>query len=333
MKKLAYKFVLLGLIIIVIFMGIAQANAAEDSTFRVSLTGATAGGGGVWDMIGAGLAEAIMRSNKGSVVTVIPGNAVSDIIVVSVGKSELGLSYNNLSKDAQKGNAPFKQKYENFSGVMYLYEDKFHFVVHKDGRIKSIASIIENKIPIRINVGDPGSSNELLATRLFKAYGVSLEDIESWGGKVYHNETFDGDSMFADGIVEAFIITTCAPVADILELATTAKDLQILPVDDKIVEYMVNEYGYSPGVILQSTYDFLNADVNVLCAADLLIANNDVSEEVMYNITRSLVENLDYIRSININLSGLTPEGVAKNSGINLHPGAEKYYKEIGSIR
>ena len=332
MKKLAYKFILLVLISIVIFTGIVQANAAEVFTFRVSLTGATAGGGGVWDMLGAGLAEAIMRSNKGSVVTVIPGVASADIIMLSTGKAELGFAYNNMASDALKGNAPFKQKYENIRGICSLYSGKFHFVVAKDSRIKSISSIKQNKIPIKINVGDPGGAHEQSTIRLLKAYGISLEDIESWGGKVYHVETYDGPGMFADGLIEAFTLISYAPVSSILELAVT-RDLQILPIDDEIVQSMVNDYGYSADVILQSAYDFLSGDVKVFSTTSVLLTSSAVPEEVIYNITKGIVENIDYIRNININLSSLTSEGMTKNLGTLLHPGAEKYYKEIGAIR
>ena len=334
MKKLVYKFILLVLINIVIFTGIAQANAAAEEvfTFNVSLAGATAGGGGNWDMFGAGLAEAIMKSNKGSVVTVTPGGSTSDVIMLSTGKAELGLSYNNTVSDALKGNAPFDQKYENIRGVCSLYNSKFHFVVHKDGRIKSISSIKENKIPITICIGDPGSGGELASIRLLKAYGISLEDIESWGGKVYHIEQFSGPEMFADGTVEAFVVISFAPQASILELANN-RDLQILPVDDEIVQSMINDYDYVADIIPQSAYGFLSGDVKVFSTSAVLITSSDVPEEVIYNVTKGLVENIDYIRNIHINLRGLTSEGMAKGLGTLLHPGAEKYYKEIGAIR
>jgi TRAP transporter TAXI family solute receptor len=332
MKKLTYKFILLVLISMVMFTVIAQTNAAEVFTFKASLAGATAGGGGVWDMFGAGLAEAIMRSNKGSVVTVTPGGSTSDLVMVSAGKAELGFCYGNIVSDAVKGNPPFEQKFENIRGLCALQESAYHFVVQKDGKIKSIDQIKKEKMPIKIQIGDPGSGHELASIRLLKAYGISLEDIVSWGGKVYHSETYDGPGMFADGVVDAFIIMSYAPVSAIMELANN-HDLQILPIDDEIVQSMINDYGYAASVIPQSAYDFLSGDVKVFSSVNVVITSSDVPEEVIYNITRGLVENIVSIRNIHVNLSGLTIEQMSKNLGYPLHPGAEKYYKEIGVIR
>ena len=92
MKGLGRKVILVSLILVsfVLFTP-ASASSAEPVKFDIYLAGATPAGGGIWDMIGAGYAEAIMRGNKGSIVTVMPGNGASDVIMASKGEADKSL--------------------------------------------------------------------------------------------------------------------------------------------------------------------------------------------------------------------------------------------------
>ena len=335
MKNLRYKFILVVLISIIAFAGFTQANAAvgeEGIKFNVYLAGATPAGGGVWDMIGAGLAEAIMRGNKNSVVTVLPGGGVADVPMVSSGQAELGLTHNTECAAALKGTDPFDQKYENIRGICSFYGSVLQFVVNPEAKIESISAIKKNKIPIRLAVGDPGSGGEINTRNMLKAYGMSYEDIESWGGKIYYKDMSEAAGMLTDGSIDAFVIFTLAPAGPILDLSFNTV-IQLLSIDEEIIQKMANDYGFSAAIIPQSAYAFLSGDIKTFTSATVLITNDKQSEEVIYNITRGLVENLPYIQSIHSNLKNLTIEYMLTGIGAPLHPGAEKYYKEIGAIK
>ncbi len=299
--------------------------------FSIYLAGATPGGGGVWDMIGAGLAEAIMRSNKGSSVTVIPGGGVSDVPVVSQKEAELGLTHSVIAVAGVKGIDPFDTEYPNIKGVVSLYPSQLQFIVNPKLGIDSISEIKEKKVPIKIAVGDPGSTGELATKRVLEGYGITYQDIESWGGKVHYKDMGEATSMYGDDIIDAFTLLTLAPNGPLQELATN-KQVKMLPVDEAVIEKMGEEYGYARDVVPQSAYNFLDKDLPTIGSQTILITNDERSEQEIYQVTKGLVENLDYIRSIHNNLKDLTPEKMVL-TGVELHPGAEKYYKEIGALK
>jgi len=339
MKGLGRKIILVSLILVsFVLFAPASASSAEPVKFDIYLAGATPAGGGIWDMMGAGFAEAIMRSNEGSLVTVMPGGGVPDVTMVSKGQAELGLTHSILAAASREGKDPFEQKYDNIRTFSFLYTSEYHFCVNPDAGIESIAAIKERKIPVRLAVGDPGSSGQIGIERILQAYGVSFEDIESWGGKIYYKDFSEANVMFGDGVINAFMQSGCAPMAPLRELALTKK-VQILPISEEVIQIMVNEFGYSPAVIHKEAYDFMTEDIKAISAECILITSEEVPEEVIYNVTRGMIENLDYIRSIHSRLQILTPEGIAEkllsianSTGVSLHPGAEKYYKEIGLI-
>ena len=332
MKKTVIAL-LLSVLIVAMCAGCESAQTATEGgetsqTFNYYLCGATPGGGGVWDMVGAGVAETIMKSNPGSYVTVTPGGGVSDVPVVAKKEAELGLTHNCIMDAALQGIDPFDTVYDNVASICALYPSMFQFII-KDGFANSIEEIIANKMPIRIAVGDPGSTGELGTRRLFAAYGVSYEDIEACGGKVYYKDMSEAATMLGDGLIDAFTLWTLAPAGPVQQV-TVDNALQILSIDPAIVEKL-GEFGYSALTIPQSAYAFMTGDVTTIGSKVTIITNTDLPEEIIYNITKSMVENIDYLQSIHSNMANLTPAEMAKTD-VALHPGAEKYYKEAGLL-
>ena len=309
------------------------AEAAESSvpasSFNFYLAGATPGGGGVWDMVGAGVAETIMKSNDKCYVTVVPGGGVSDVTVVANQEAELGLTHNVVAQAGTLGIDPFDVVYDNVVSVCALYPSMFQFITAK-GYAASIKEIVDNKMPIRIAVGDPGSTGELGTSRMFAAYGASYEDIESWGGKVYYKDMSEASTMLGDGLIDAMTLWTLAPAGPVQEVSVN-KDVTLLPIDAEIVDKLNADYGYSKLSIAKDAYAFLEGDIATIGSKVVIITNTQQSEADIYNVVRSMAENIDYIKSIHSNLSSLSVEEMALTDN-ELHPGAAKYYKEIGVL-
>lgn len=342
MKGLERKIILVILILVsfVLFTP-ASASSAEPVKFDITLAGATPAGNGIWDMMGAGFAEAIMRGNKGSLVTVAPGSSVSDIIMVGEGEAELGLTSAILIKNAEEGTDPFTadKTYDNIRTLFWLYSSQFHIIANPDLGIDSFDEVIEKKIPIRFAVGDPGGGGEIGTQRMLQAYGMSYEALESWGCKIYYKDFGEANDMYKDDLVNVMVQTGIAPMAPLTELAFTEK-VKLLKVGEKIIKEMADKYGYTPGVIKAERYDFLDEDIRQFESPSIIITSIDVPEGIIYNVTRAMIENLDYVGNIHIRLKPLTPEMIAEgllaikeNVGANLHPEAEKYFKEIGAIK
>lgn len=329
-RRLFFVLILIGILVLA-GCGQKQSNTDNSGSFTIYLAGATPGGGGVWDMIGAGLAEAIMKSNEGSSVTVVPGGGVSDVPIVSNGEAELGLTHSSIAVAALKGIDPFEKKYANLKGVAALYTSSLQFVVNPKLNIESIAAIKENKMPLKIAVGDPGSTGELATKRMFNAYGITYDDIVDWGGKVFYKDMGEAAGMYGDGLIDAFVLLTLAPNGVIQQVATN-KEIAFLSVDDLVIDKLETEFGYSATTIPKNTFNFLKNDVRTFSSKVVLVTSDSRSEDEVYRITKGLMENLEYIHSIHHNLKSLTEVDMTQTA-IELHPGAAQYYREIGSLK
>lgn len=300
----------------------------EDPMDMVMLGGSPTG---VWFMVTTGISECVNKTYPGSVVQIIPGGGSGNPIRISQGEAESGMTHNILAYAAKSGADPYEDKLENIASIASFYSSCFQVVVDEDLGISTFDEIIENKMKIRLSIDKPGSSCQVLFLRMLEEYGVTVEEMEEWGCQIYFKNFADSSSMMSDGLVDGFGVNTLAPAPPIVE-TSLGKDMVLLEMNDEIVKTLHDKYGYSQYVVPAGTYDFCQVDINTAAATSILATSRDVSEEVAYKLARSIDENLDYMRNVHVALSSLTSESIVENLGVDLHPGAAKYYREQGII-
>jgi len=332
MKIKRHKYLIL-LLILLITLGTAGCGKKsnqpikENNSLNLNLIGATIGGGGVWDLIATGVAETITQKLPGSTITSIPGEGVANVISVHNDEAELGLTHSSVAAAAYMGIDPFDEKINDVKAICALYESGLQFIADKDLPVNSIREMIDSKYKIKLAVGNPGSTGELATNRLLSEYGVSYKDIEAWGGKIYYKDMGEAADMLGDGLIDAFTLLTIAPAGPVQEVSNN-NDLKMLPVEAEVVKALVDKYGYMDLSIANAAYDFIDEDITTFGSQVIIIANDRMTEEDVYKITKALVDNLDYLHQVHSNLKNLSVEKMAKGTGAPLHPGAEKYYKE-----
>jgi len=89
---------------------------------------------------------------------------------------------------------------------------------------------------------------------------------------------------------------------------------------------------YQSKVIPANTYDGQTTDVPTAAISNILVTHEGVSDEVAYQMTKLMFENLDRLGNAHAAAKDITLEGAVKNLPIPLHPGAERYYKEVGAL-
>jgi TRAP transporter TAXI family solute receptor len=108
----------------------------------------------------------------------------------------------------------------------------------------------------------------------------------------------------------------------------------LLPVDKEHSEKIYKKYPFlSPAVIPAGTYKGINQDIPAMTVTCMLIASSDVSADLVYNLTKAIFQNLDILGEAHVKGKLVKMETALKGMPIPLHPGAEKYYKEVGKIK
>ncbi|GAI65091.1 unnamed protein product [marine sediment metagenome] len=301
--------------------------------YAISLKATAGGVGGVWYTTLAGIAEIVHEQCPDITIRVVPGGGLINQPRVGTGEAELGFTFPPQAFAARHGNDPFSEKYPDIrlicTGLGYSY---LTFVVAEETGITSIEEIVQRKYPLKLAVERRGTTDEWGCRKVLEYYGVTFEDIEKWGGKVYHAGYGDQATLFKDRHVDAIFENIAIPASAIME-AKIARRIRLLPFPKGLVDYLHETYAFARGKIPEGSYGVVGWDYPSLSSSGTIMVNKNVPEDVVYKITKALLENADRVHAIHASCESFVPEVAWKDVGGPLHPGAERAYKEKGYMK
>ena len=252
------------------------------------------------------------------------GASKANIQLVADGDVDMAIVQNDVMDYAFNGTNTFAEEgaLTGFSAVATLYAEVVQ-IVAKPG-ITSVADLKGKTV----SVGDAGSGTEFNAAQIFEAYGMTFDDInkQSLGFT-------DSADKFKDGQLDAFFVTAGAPTTCITDLATS-NDFVILSIGETEMQYLKDNYGYYTEYTLAAgTYGEKQAeDATTVAVKATLIAADDLSEDVVYKVTKGIFENIEAIKATHAKGAELSADNGVQGVSIPFHAGAEKYFKEIGKL-
>ncbi len=280
--------------------------------------------GGAWYPLGGAIADAIQKKIPGVAVSVMPGGGIGNVEALEVGKCDIGFANSCSAVDGLFGRAPFKKKMENMRQLANLYPQYFQMAVPDDSPIKTVADM-KGKV---LACDRKGLTGEQLSELVLKVYGLSYKDL----AKVNHVSYSDGVSLMKDGHAQAFFLITTIPSSSIIDLAADRKIRLLSLPDDKIAALQKINSGFLKRVIPKGTYPGVNYEVHGVGAFTHLIISSKLPDDLVYKITKVVAENLPRFADVVKDMKGVTPKDLAFDVGVPYHPGALKYYKEIGAL-
>ncbi|WP_320143987.1 TAXI family TRAP transporter solute-binding subunit [uncultured Cohaesibacter sp.] len=286
--------------------------------------------GGNWFALGGALAET--WSKEGIPTSSSTGGGVSNVVNTDRGKTDLGFSVTALVGAASKGAAPFKKPLDNVSVLANVYRQYTYFVMRKDyadeNGIKSVADIVDKKLPIRLATLKPGTSSEFVIRSAFeKGLGVGWKDIQDWGGSVSFASYSDGSNQLADNHLDCFAFSVGRAASVVLKIESQL-DVVILPVDKKILDAMTEALGTVSFKISPEIYKSVTDPVPTIGDYTSIIVRKDLDEDTVYKMTKALWENKDTLQKGVKAVAELNPEE-AIPALAPAHPGAVKYWKSV----
>lgn len=306
-------------------------SALAEKQKLTAVSGPVSGG---W-YLGVGLvAKAFTDANPEYEVTMLPGNSTSNVIQLQQRKADLSIGMRTMNMAAIEGRSPYKKAFPNIAAYANLNDTAlFHFVATKKSGITSIAQIRDQKMPIRLAYGAVGGSGEVFCGWVFEGYGFGYKDIRSWGGKLYSNNFDDIVNMAKDGQLDVIVWVGPGESWFFTELVQNV-DLVWLPVEGQVIDAVSKKYGLGKGTIPGSMFKgHVGRDLPTVSEVNELTVRADLDEETVYKLTRAFIENLDDIKKGCATWSDCTPGKAAVNTGAPLHPGAVRYYKEVGLLK
>jgi TRAP transporter TAXI family solute receptor len=309
---------------VAVAMGVAGAgSSAKADEFVNVLTGGTSG---VYYPLGVALTKIYADKIAEARTTVQSTKAsVENLNLLQQGRGEVGFSLGDSVAAAWAGDeeAGFKSKLSKIRGMAAIYPNYIQIVARGDSGIKTLADL-KGK---RVSVGAPRSGTELNARAIFKAAGMSYEDF----GKVEYLPFAESVELVKNRQIDATLQSAGLGVASIRDLAAT-NPITIVPIPADVVEKVGNPV-YVAETIPAGTYDGQTEDVPTVAVVNFLVTHSGVSDDLVYQMTKSMYENLDALAAAHATAKDIKREEATKGMPIPLHPGAEKYFREAGVLK
>ncbi|MFN4099368.1 MAG: TAXI family TRAP transporter solute-binding subunit [Pararhodobacter sp.] len=308
---------------------------------QASLTLITQPPGTSWYAFGSTFAEMIDASSGTHqiAVEVLPrGGGMTNPVAVSQGLADLGFvsataavwARDGVGEDFADRISPDTRAVLGGLQIAHSTIVARRDYVERTGQTTLEAMLAGPDLP-RIALKPPGSQVPIMADYMFNALGTSLEELDERGA-IIQISVGQIAQMLRDGTADVYIENAPVGQATMTEVTLTT-DMVFIPFGDVVLDHMT-ELGAPAGPMPAGSYPGQEGDYVNPTTATILIANADVDEEVVYQLTRALVERRDELAESFGALAHWDPEAGAQpdQAVIELHPGAARYYREQGWI-
>lgn len=305
---------------------LAAPLAAQERVFVGIATGGT---GGTYYPLGGMLAQLISNNaeleGRRLSATAETGNAsVANAALLAREEIETAFIAADILDAAFRGINQFDgNPVENIRALGSLYPETVQMVARTGANISSFADVAGKSI----SSGAPGSGQWQLLGDLLEVHGMTRDDIS----EDLSSFAQSADKL-RDGNLDASLITAGIPTASITELAN-AHDVVIVPLTGPEIEALQEVQPYYANTVLPAgTYRGVNEDVETLAVRAIWATHAGIDDELAYAMVKALYENTDILAQVHVMGAQISLETALESISVPLHPGAERYYREMGLI-
>ena len=294
----------------------AQDRAGWPDNLRIS-TGSQGGAYFVW---GSGLATLIGEALGQSAAVEITGGPVQNVALVEAGETMMGFSTTGPAQEAMQGESELMPgvEFTQLRALFPMYQTPLQAVVLADSGISSIDDLAGH----RVNMGPATGTSATYWRRYFAANDMDVS--ESYAG------ASDGAGQLADGLIDAFVYAAGLPTGAFSQLAIENEVTFLSLSEDNIQSFLDAVPSMQRFTIPAGTYNGQDQDVASVAMWNFAIANAEMPETLAYEITKLVLENNERMRQVHASAIETLAENWDTNNFMPFHPGAVRYYAEIG---
>jgi TRAP transporter TAXI family solute receptor len=296
------------------------AGAAKAETFLTILTGGTSG---IYYPLGVALSSIYADGMEGVRTSVQSTKAsVENLNLLQRQRGEMALADSAGRAWRGEAEAGFPRKLDKLRVLAAIYPNYLQIVTRADSDIHSLADL-KGK---RMAVGAPKSGTELHARTVLTAAGMSYDDLK----QVEYLPFGESVELMKNRQIDAALISAGMGVAAIRDLSASTP-VKVVSIPREVLE-RIEDPGYIAAILPEGTYDGIDADVPIVGVRNYLVSHDEVPEDMAYNMVRLMFENMDQMIAAQAAAREIKLEAAAKDLPLPLHPGAERYYREIGQL-
>jgi TRAP transporter TAXI family solute receptor len=286
----------------------------------------TGGQSGVYYPLGVALAQVYDKYIPNAKATAqVTKASAENMNLLQAGRGELAFALADTVSNAYKGDkeAGFPNPLKKLRGISATYNNYIQIVASADSGIKTLADL-KGK---RLSVGAAKSGTELNARAVLKAAGITYDDL----GKVEYLPFGESVELIKNRQLDATLQSAGLGVASIRDLASSQNIVVVAVPADVIAK--IGDAAYQAATIPANTYTGQTADVATAAIPNFLVSHSGVPDDLAYEMTKQLYAHLDNLQAAHNAAKAIHRENALKGMPVPLHPGAARYYREVGLLK
>lgn len=301
----------------------SEDTATENPDYGIEFLSVLTGGTqGTYYPLGGTFSELITNETGVTATAEVSQASAANMTALQNGEGEVAFVQTDIAYYATEGIEMFEGKpIDTIAALGALYPETVQLVVVvlADSGIESFEDLKGKKV----SVGAPGSGTYANAEQLLEIHGLTMDDIEA------QNLDFgESTDSIQSGQIDAAFITAGYPTSAVEALNAT-NPVKIIPVTAEKAEELIAKYPYyAVDTIPTGTYG-LAEDVPAVSVLAMLAVKKDLSEDLVYAMTKAIYDNTDKIAHAKGEF--IKAETGLDGIGIEVHPGAQKYFDEVNN--
>jgi uncharacterized protein len=280
----------------------------------------TASPGGTYYVYGEGLAKILTRTLDLPVVRLATEGPTQNIELLEAGEAKLGFVTIGIALQAWNGTGVWagKKPARSMRAIFPMYDTPFQFLVLQESGIRSIAEMAGK----RVGVGPRGGTSAAYFPEFFNTLKVPVNLVfGEWAelAAQVHQRTLD-----------VLAVGAGVPFPSFVELESKDKIRYIAFAPEQIATLRLAMPELTPSRIPAGTYPSLLRHYQTLGLYNFAVAHADLPDDLVYNVVRAVFENHEEMMEAHAAAAATVPANVDRNSFLPLHPGAIRYYRQIG---
>ncbi len=302
-------------------VSVAGLASAEDRTgWPSSIKLGTASQGGTYFIYGSGIAKLIQEKLAIPASAEVSGGPIQNLALVDAGRLNMGLTSTGPAQQSIEGRNPLMPggKIENVRALFPMYQSAFQIAVLKNTGVTSLHELDGKSV----GVGPKAGTTATYLPEILEDIGVKIDPRFGGAG--------DQAGQLQDGMISALGLAAGIPVTAFSQIEAQ-NDITPLGFTDEEVKTLTKTYpSLSPLVIKEGTYKSQQGDLKTVSMWNFVVASKDMPDDLAYAITKAVLESNTEMQQVHRAASESLAQNVVHNAVLPLHPGAIRYYKEIG---
>lgn len=286
--------------------------------------------GAQWFSIAASVGEIVNAENENIVLTATVGAADTNLLNLENGSVDVAWCTNDGVVAALKGaREPFTSPLTNLRLIACAYESPIEIAAPADSGIESIYDVVGKNV----NTFITGGTLQVTVEKILNAHGISYDDITNAGGTVSYVGYDEQTMLLQDKLLDVGTYMTAVPASQIVEVETSLP-MRVIQLDPAVMEkFREDNPEYQRFVVPAGTYKGQSEDAETVSVVHMILCRADLDEDTVYTITKAMWDNIDDITSVHATIAKeMTLDGACRSLVAELHPGALRYYQEVGAV-